>query len=342
MDPKILRFHINVAAATKQNEYWTFNPKPSMFINKDKFDFVEYEKYITTLSEMNNETLLSTFNQTEISSESTLLNWLVKSCPYDLYDMSFKVSNKKNEYTQIQVGDLPTKSNIKYLYHGSPEANWHSIIRNGLIVTSGTDMQTTGAVHGNGIYLSDSLRMSMEFTKCKEGQDVIIGVFMVEDAEQYKVRTVNHIYVVPDKDKVQIKYMICTKYTKQDMLAIGNVLTAKYEAQAKTRKVATDSFRKRWIQGNIHQVKLAIKRIGQESMYIKKLYPTASLTKEKDKITMITEQTGLSIKWEIQGQHYDSIEITATWPNGSFTVTGKELLKTEIGHIWNNITKEIE
>uniref|UniRef100_A0A0B6ZET6 PARP catalytic domain-containing protein n=1 Tax=Arion vulgaris TaxID=1028688 RepID=A0A0B6ZET6_9EUPU len=44
-----------------------------------------------------------------------------------------------------------------FAFHGSPIENWHAIIREGLIVASGTDRMLNGSVYGKGIYLSPYL-----------------------------------------------------------------------------------------------------------------------------------------------------------------------------------------
>lgn len=47
---------------------------------------------------------------------------------------------------------------------GSVIENWHSILRNGLMVASGTDFQLNGAVYGKGIYLSPSASLSFSYS----------------------------------------------------------------------------------------------------------------------------------------------------------------------------------
>ena len=54
-------------------------------------------------------------------------------------------------------------------FHGSPFANWHSILRRGLESKSGTKEQTSGAIFGSGIYLSDDLRVARMFSGVGEG-----------------------------------------------------------------------------------------------------------------------------------------------------------------------------
>lgn len=51
---------------------------------------------------------------------------------------------------------------------GSKLENWHSILRNGLVVASGTDFELNGAVYGKGIYLSAKASLAFSYlTKVK-------------------------------------------------------------------------------------------------------------------------------------------------------------------------------
>lgn len=99
---------------------------------------------------------------------------------------------------------------IQYLYHGSPVFNWHSIIRNGLKVMSGTTYMTTGAVWGNGIYLSDQMATSYGYTHTavphRYGNAIVVGVYEVYDAARYRKTT--GIYVVPSEDLLLLRYLV--------------------------------------------------------------------------------------------------------------------------------------
>lgn len=54
-----------------------------------------------------------------------------------------------------------------YAFHGSPIENWHSIIREGLIVASGTKKQLNGTAYGKGIYLSPDLSTSLGYSRLR-------------------------------------------------------------------------------------------------------------------------------------------------------------------------------
>jgi len=50
-------------------------------------------------------------------------------------------------------------------FHGSCNGNWHSIIREGIRVMSGTEYQTTGTSYGRGVYFGSHSSISMSYCK---------------------------------------------------------------------------------------------------------------------------------------------------------------------------------
>jgi ubiquitin-protein ligase len=91
-----------------------------------------------------------------------------------------------------------------YLYHGSRQENWYSIMRNGLKVGS-TDnkLLVNGAVHGTGIYLSDVINFSLSYSN---SPNIVIGVCQVMDNRDKWKKTTN-IFVVPEESSVILKYL---------------------------------------------------------------------------------------------------------------------------------------
>uniref|UniRef100_A0AAR2LKD1 Poly [ADP-ribose] polymerase n=1 Tax=Pygocentrus nattereri TaxID=42514 RepID=A0AAR2LKD1_PYGNA len=51
-----------------------------------------------------------------------------------------------------------------FAFHGSHIENWHSILRNGLVVASNTRLQLHGAIYGSGIYLSPLSSISFGYS----------------------------------------------------------------------------------------------------------------------------------------------------------------------------------
>ncbi|KAK3597912.1 hypothetical protein CHS0354_042250 [Potamilus streckersoni] len=60
-----------------------------------------------------------------------------------------------------------------FAFHGSSIENWHSIIRKGLIVASGTKHMVNGAAYGNGIYLSPHASTSFGYSRMGYGSHKI-------------------------------------------------------------------------------------------------------------------------------------------------------------------------
>ena len=87
-----------------------------------------------------------------------------------------------------------------YLFHGSKLGNWHSIIRNGICNMSKTNLMTTGAVYGNGVYLTDNFQIASQYGSSSKHTCIAV-VELFEDPTKYK--KVPGIYVVPN-DKLLI------------------------------------------------------------------------------------------------------------------------------------------
>ncbi|XP_071011947.1 protein mono-ADP-ribosyltransferase PARP8-like [Oncorhynchus clarkii lewisi] len=57
-----------------------------------------------------------------------------------------------------------------FAFHGSHIENWHSILRNGLVVASNTRLQLHGAIYGSGIYLSPMSSISFGYSGMNKKQ----------------------------------------------------------------------------------------------------------------------------------------------------------------------------
>ena len=90
------------------------------------------------------------------------------------------------------------------VFHGSDEDNWYSILRNGLKSCSGTVWQQNGAMEGNGIYLADSISVSLGHCR----GDKVIGAYKWTDGPSGKKRLA---YVIPDSSHIQLQFIIVSK-----------------------------------------------------------------------------------------------------------------------------------
>jgi hypothetical protein len=112
-----------------------------------------------------------------------------------------------------------------YLYHGSKQENWYSIMRNGLKIGSANKLQVNGAVHGNGIYLSDTINLSIGYSN---SQNIIVGVCQVIENAKKWFKT-NNIFVVPEENLVMLKYLLVfppsnTESNHSNMAIVQSVL----------------------------------------------------------------------------------------------------------------------
>ncbi|CAJ0952957.1 unnamed protein product, partial [Ranitomeya imitator] len=60
-----------------------------------------------------------------------------------------------------------------FAFHGSHIENWHSILRNGLVVASNTRLQLHGAMYGSGIYLSPLASISFGYSGMNKKQQKV-------------------------------------------------------------------------------------------------------------------------------------------------------------------------
>ncbi|XP_045562617.1 protein mono-ADP-ribosyltransferase PARP8 isoform X2 [Salmo salar] len=60
-----------------------------------------------------------------------------------------------------------------FAFHGSHIENWHSILRNGLVVASNTRLQLHGAIYGSGIYLSPMSSISFGYSGMNKKQQQV-------------------------------------------------------------------------------------------------------------------------------------------------------------------------
>uniref|UniRef100_A0A8C0X054 Poly [ADP-ribose] polymerase n=1 Tax=Castor canadensis TaxID=51338 RepID=A0A8C0X054_CASCN len=106
-----------------------------------------------------------------------------------------------------------------FAFHGSHIENWHSILRNGLVVASNTRLQLHGAMYGSGIYLSPMSSISFGYSgNClfhfqKKGQQSqflqsrnLKCIALCEVITSPDLHKHGEIWVVPNTDHV------CTRF----------------------------------------------------------------------------------------------------------------------------------
>ena len=190
----------------KDMDYWITHLN-SVDTDSDLFDCLsgrEYE-FLKFVIESNN-TLLSYFDH-QFGSKNNSADRVIRET--DVWEKSDLIVFNVTHDAELE--DRFNKvENSTYLYHGSPAYNWHSILRNGLKNYSGTTKQSHGAAYGQGIYLAGNSATSMGYSRIGSLKFSVIAIAQVIDASKYNKRN-SGIYVVPDEQKVLIKYLILNK-----------------------------------------------------------------------------------------------------------------------------------
>lgn len=118
----------------------------------------------------------------------------------------FNTQSMNKDTIVYNISYLDEKNDTKkyYLYHGSINENWYSIMCNGLKNMSKTKFMRSGAAYGNGIYLSDDSLYSQNYC---EYTNPIMGIFEVfDDINLY--RKASCIYVITNDKLCRLKYLI--------------------------------------------------------------------------------------------------------------------------------------
>lgn len=127
-------------------------------------------------------------------------------------------SPKKESLFRLQVAKASRERPVEYAFHGSPQGNWHSIVRQGLLNMSGTKHMLNGAAYGSGIYMAPNLQTSLGYSRgyCRSSQlawnNSIFGhdwnaVALCEVANTTCLKKPNPYWVVSDEDMVVTRYL---------------------------------------------------------------------------------------------------------------------------------------
>eukprot|EP00733_Pompholyxophrys_punicea_P001665 Pompholyxophrys_punicea_v1_NODE_922_length_1136_cov_2.574468.p1 type:complete len:259 gc:universal NODE_922_length_1136_cov_2.574468:949-173(-) len=116
-------------------------------------------------------------------------------------------SKKQNDVYEEYTKNITDK---KLLFHGSPVANWFSILKNGFYIDpTKVGVKINGKVHGNGVYFSDKITFSLGY--CNLGNTDTSGVAilgMCEVALCSKSVNKSPIFVIFDTNQYVFKYLV--------------------------------------------------------------------------------------------------------------------------------------
>jgi ubiquitin-protein ligase len=248
-------FKVSYATAFSTRRDWIFNPFPWSF--RSTVSIVEMYKDDVLGEQCNanrDYTLLeNTLRNTIIDeiieliskcdTDSSIITGLLELYPtsprlYEFLKFVIVTKNIQTVYSDWKIGKIHHYQQFKvkhdsdkeaafmnsspkfcYLFHGSAIENWHSIIRNGIVNCSGTKLMTTGAVYGQGVYLSDNLVVNSFYSRGVLGKiskkasysipdsDMVIAVFQIAGEKKTYEKALN-IYVVPDPKLLLLRYLI--------------------------------------------------------------------------------------------------------------------------------------
>jgi len=165
-----------------------FLPYPLVFDIKDKqkkiFDpeHKDYDLVEGLLGRIPSVQVISSNKSLKVSEEldkispyaHPFLNWLVSSnhsifvrvpdeiAIPEIHCKQFLMMINSRE-KEIEFRALRQQYGSVLAFHGSPAYNWHSIVRSGLKVFSGTNLQLHGTAYGHGIYMSPYLSVASAY-----------------------------------------------------------------------------------------------------------------------------------------------------------------------------------
>jgi ubiquitin-protein ligase len=191
------------------------------------------------------DTLIGSDDIYNVLKEDQITDLNVDKTADMIVDNLLKMKQYNVVHSQIIENKFKKAQNTCYLYHGSRQENWYSIMRNGLKIGS-TDnkLLVNGAVHGTGIYLSDIINFSITYSN---SPNIIVGVCQVIDTRDKWKKTTN-IYVVPEETHVMLKYMIILPNNNTNQLFyLSKILDNKFQSgiyhDQNTKKTQVTSLR---------------------------------------------------------------------------------------------------
>jgi ubiquitin-protein ligase len=199
-------------------------------LGKDAYGFIKFslKSNNTDLREVNLvDALELKINTTPVTSFKK-----PKSVSFDLDSLKqFEISHHPRVEESFKRD--AQKFGTMYLYHGSSNDNWYSIMRNGLKICSNTRLMTTGAAYGTGIYLSNMLSVSLGYAP---GNPCIIGVYeVISDPKKLHKKTPN-IFVATDDKILLLRYLITTQRSLIENTDLHLKLDKRFEGLACDKK----------------------------------------------------------------------------------------------------------
>ncbi|XP_041368398.1 protein mono-ADP-ribosyltransferase PARP6-like [Gigantopelta aegis] len=187
----VLLMQMTIAASKSNRKTIIFDPYPSVVdpsnaqvlaLNPKHRDFNKIQSVVDRLPSVEE---MMRYSSSQLKRELDLrhrlayplLMWIITSNRSHIVKLPTdrQISCMKTPHQFLLLSSPPAKEakfqeekqkyGSTYAFHGSSIENWHSIIRQGLVVASGTNKQMNGAAYGSGIYLSPSISVSSGYSR---------------------------------------------------------------------------------------------------------------------------------------------------------------------------------
>lgn len=266
-----------------------FNPIPSLLGINNHNDFVNAipetfkEKDLITL----NQIISESENDLELYSKIDNLSYaIIKNSLTSNY---FNLMSRNDAYndgsvtfiSMVYPSEIEKEFQYKtnFLFHGASIFSWYPIVKNGLKVLSGTQLQANGAVYGPGIYMSDSLSFALSYSNRNILHSPVVGVFQLKEPID-KFKKVTNIFVVPDEKILLLRSLIVFKsstgHTNKMLKEINDYYTLNPAKDIETTKQSTSNIKNKRLNkeldilknNNINNIKIIDESVQWEILLL--------------------------------------------------------------------------
>ncbi|EAY03451.1 hypothetical protein TVAG_412550 [Trichomonas vaginalis G3] len=136
--------------------------------------------------------------------------------------MTFLSSPQKDE----NFNKLKSSYGSTFLFHGSHLTRWHSILRNGLVNATGTNMEVNGSKFGPGIYFSRESDVSLPYARNCENKyinsalgRVISLMSLCEVAKTPDLKDQGRVHTLQDANAVIVRFILVNVKGSYDVIA---------------------------------------------------------------------------------------------------------------------------
>jgi ubiquitin-protein ligase len=122
--------------------------------------------------------------------------------------------------------------NTCYLFHGSNNENWYSIMRNGVKNASNSKIMVNAAAYGSGIYTASNVVTSLGYSRSAPPK--IVGVFEAASPTPNKWKPGCGIYVVTDAKDLILRYVLY--FEPNTAPELSNLINDKFNVTLKSNE----------------------------------------------------------------------------------------------------------